>query len=410
MNVSAYIAKRIAFNRQRSFSRFIIRLATSATALSVAAMIITLAFVNGFQRTISQKVFSFWGHIRVQQFEPSKALVAEETPLEQSAAVVNLLKHTKGIKQVQAFATKSAVIDKNREIEGVLFKGVDDHYDFKNLDAFLTAGRWPRFTDSLYSKEIIVSATIARQLNIVLNDSVNVYFISPETGKSNFRKLQVCGIYKTGIEDYDNLFAMGDIRLLRRINNWDHNEIGGYELFLDNYRDMDTLSKVLYDKLPDVWVSRTIKEVYPNIFDWLNIQDVNRDVIFVIMGVVAIINLITCLLILVLERVRMVGILKALGDPDWSIQKIFLYHTAIISGTGILIGLFIGVGVCLLQQYTGFISLNESAYYVSVAPVHIVWWQVAAICAGTLLVCIIALIIPTMLVKTIKPVKAIRFS
>lgn len=410
MNVSAYIAKRIAFNRQRSFSRFIIRLATAATALSVAAMIITLAFVNGFQRTISQKVFSFWGHIRVQQFEPSKALVAEETPLEQNAGVVNLLEHTPGIKQVQAFATKSAVIDKNREIEGVLFKGVDDQYDFTNLDDFLTAGRWPKFTDSLYSKEIIVSATTARQLNIVVNDSVNVYFISPETGKSNFRKLQVCGIYKTGIEDYDNLFALGDIRLLRRINNWDKNQIGGYELFLDNYRNMDALSHELYDKLPDVWVSRTIKEVYPNIFDWLNIQDVNRDVIFVIMGVVAIINLITCLLILVLERVRMIGILKALGNPDWNIQEIFLYHTAIISGRGILIGLFIGVGTCLLQQYTGFISLDESAYYVAKAPVHLIGWQVAAICAGTLLVCIVSLIIPTLLVKTIKPVKAIRFS
>lgn len=373
-------------------------------------MIITLAFVNGFQRTISQKVFSFWGHIRVQQFEPSKALVAEETPLEQNAEVVNLLKHTQGIKQVQAFATKSAVIDKNREIEGVLFKGVDDQYDFKNLDDFLTAGRWPRFTDSLYSKEIIVSATTARQLSIAVNDSVNVYFISPETGKSNFRKLQVCGIYKTGIEDYDNLFALGDIRLLRRINNWDKNQIGGYELFLDNYRNMDLLSHQLYDKLPDVWVSRTIKEVYPNIFDWLNIQDVNRDVIFIIMGVVAIINLITCLLILVLERVRMIGILKALGNPDWNIQEIFLYHTAIISGRGILIGLFIGVGACLLQQYTGFISLDESAYYVAKAPVHLVAWQVAAICAGTLLVCIVSLIIPTLLVKTIKPVKAIRFS
>ncbi|BAV08181.1 ABC transporter permease [Filimonas lacunae] len=410
MNVPAFIAQRIAFNRQRSFSRFIIRLATAATALSVAAMIITVSFVNGFQNTISQKVFSFWGHIRVQEFEPSKALVAEETPLAQNQEVVRILQHTPGVKQVQAFATKSAVIDKNREIEGVMFKGVDEHYDFSNLDNFLTEGRWPRFTDSLYSKDIIVSQIVARQLNIQLNDSVNVYFISPETGKSNFRKLQVCGIYKTGIEEYDNLFAIGDIRLLRRINKWDNNEIGGYELFLNNYRDMDTLSIQLYDKLPDAWVSRTIREVYPNIFDWLNIIDVNQNVLFAIMGIIAIINLITCLLILVLERVRMVGILKALGNPDWGIQKIFLYHTAIISGRGIAIGLVAGLSICLFQQYTGFITLDESAYYVSVAPIHVVWWQVAAICLITLLVCIATLIIPTLLVKTIKPVKAIRFS
>lgn len=372
-------------------------------------MIITLAFVNGFQRTVSQKVFSFWGHVRVQQFESYKALVAEETPLRQNDTVVKLLKGTPGVKQVQAFATKSAVIDKNQEIEGVLFKGVDSTYDFKNLAPFLKAGKWPDFSDSLYSHQIIISQTTATQLSIKVNDSVKVYFISPETGRSNWRRLQVSGIYKTGIEEYDNLFALGDIRLLRRINRWDNNEIGAYELFLENYKDMDTTNNLLYDKLPDAWISRTIREVYPNIFDWLKIQDVNRDVIFIVMSVVAIINLITCLLILVLERTRMVGILKALGMRDWSIQAIFLYNTSIISGAGILIGLVTGVGLCLLQQYTGFIKLDETAYSVSVAPVTIIWWQVLAVCAGTLLVCILSLILPTVFIKTIRPVKAIMF-
>jgi lipoprotein-releasing system permease protein len=410
MNVPAFIAQRIAFNRQRSFSRFIIRLATAATALSVAAMIITLAFVNGFQRTISQKVFSFWGHIRVQQFEPYKALVAEETPLQQNDTVVHLLQQMPGVRQVQAFATKSAVIDKNREIEGVLFKGVDSSYGFDNLAPFLTAGHWPNFSDSLYSRQIIISQTIAGQLNIKVNDSVRVYFISPETGKSNWRQLQVSGLYKTGIEEYDNLFALGDIRLLRRVNKWTNNEIGAYELFLNDYKLMDTISSSLYDKLPEAWVSHTIREVYPNIFDWLNIQDVNRNVIFIVMSVVAIINLITCLLILVLERTRMVGILKALGMPNWDIQGIFLFHTSIISCAGIFIGFAVGVGVCLLQQYTGFIKLNESAYSVAVAPVYIIWWEVAAVCIGTLFVCIASLILPTIFIRTIQPVKAIRFS
>lgn len=410
MDVSAFIAKRIAFNRQKSFSRFIIRLATAATALSVAAMIITVAFVHGFQDTISQKVFSFWGHIRIQEYEPSKALVAEETPILQNQEVLHILKRNENVKQVQAFATKSAVIDKNREIEGVMFKGVDAGYDFHNLDNFLTEGRWPRFNDTLYSKDIIVSQAIAHELSIQLNDTVNVYFVSPETGKSSFRKLLVCGIYKTGIEEYDNLFAIGDIRLLRRVNKWENSEIGGYEIFLNDYHKQDTVNAQLYGQLPGAWISRTIKEVYPNIFEWLNIMDVNRDVLFGIMGIIAIINLITCLLILVLERIRMVGILKALGNPDWGIQQIFLYHTAIISGRGILIGLLAGVGICLLQQYTGFIKLDESAYYVAVAPVHLIWWEVAAICVCTLLICLLTLVIPTLLVKTIKPVKAIRFS
>ena len=409
MNVPAFIAQRIAFNRQRSFSRFIIRLATAATALSVAAMIITLAFVNGFQRTISQKVFSFWGHIRVQQFESYKALVAEESPLLQNDTVLNLLKQTPGVKEIQAFATKSAVLDKNREIEGVLFKGVDSSYGFHNLAPFLTAGHWPDFSDSLYSRQIIVSQTIASQLNIHVKDSVRVYFISPETGKSNWRELQVSGIYKTGIEEYDNLFALGDIRLLRRINRWNNNEIGAYELFIDDYKQMNRINDILYDSLPEAWVSRTIQEVYPNIFDWLKIQDVNRDVIFIVMSIVAIINLITCLLILVLERTRMVGILKALGMPNLNIQFIFLYNTSVIAGAGILIGFATGVGICLLQQYTGFIKLNESAYSVAVAPVYIIWWQVLVVCLGTLGVCIFSLVLPTIFIKTIQPVKAIRF-
>ncbi|RFM28972.1 ABC transporter permease [Deminuibacter soli] len=410
MNLAAFIAQRVAFNRQRSFSRFIIRLAITATALSVAAMIVTLAFVNGFQSAVSEKVFSFWGHIRVQQYEPSKAIVAEEAPLQKNDAVVTLLKEKKGIRQVQAFATKWAVVDKNKEIEGVLFKGVEKNYDFNNLKPFLDSGRWINFADTLYSREIVLSRPVANELNIHLNDTVSLYFISPADGKSSYRKMQVCGIYATGIEEFDNLFAIGDIRLLRRINNWQNNEIGGYELFLNNYRDIDTISNTLYDKLPDEWVSRSTKEVYPYIFDWLNIQDVNRNVIFTIMSVVAIINLITCLLILVLERTRMIGILKAIGTPDWSIQKIFLYHSSIISGIGIAIGLVLGLGFCLLEQYTHFIKLDQSAYYVSSAPVQIIWWQVVLVCVATMGVCLIALIIPTFIIKTVKPVKAIQFS
>ncbi len=409
MNVASFIAKRIAFNNQKSFSRFIIRLATAATALSVAAMIITLSFVNGFQQAVGQKVFSFWGHIRVQQFEEDKSLVAEETPLEQNDTVVQVVKSTPGVKQIQAFATKSAVIEKNKEIEGILFKGVAPNYDFSNLKPFLISGKWINFADTSYSKQIVVSQPIASELQIKVNDTINIYFISPGKTTSSTRRLVVSGIYKTGIEEFDKLFAIGDIRLLRRINNWHNGEIGGYEVFLDDYTKIDTLNSIIHDELPEVWISKSIKEVYPYIFDWLNIQDVNRNVIFIVMAIVAIINLITCLLILVLERTRMVGILKAIGDSDWNIQQIFLYHSVIIACVGILIGFVFGTGVCLLQQYTGLIKLNESAYYVSVAPVKIIWWETGAVCVGTMAVCILALIIPTIFVKTIRPIKAIQF-
>lgn len=409
MNLSVFISKRIALNRQRTFSRFIIRLSIAATALSVAAMILTLSFVNGFQQAVSQKVFSFWGHIRVQQAQPPQSLITEETPLEQNDTVFRMLKNFPGVKHVQSYATKSAVLEKNKEIEGVLFKGVSTNYDFHNLQTFLVAGKWIDFKDTSYSKQIVVSKPIADELHINVNDSIHVVFISPDATSSTVRKLRVTGIYKTGIDDYDKLFAIGDLRLLRKINNWKHGEIGGYEIFLNDYTKMDTISYQLHTDLPLRWESRTIREMYPNIFDWLNILDVNRNVIFIIMAIVAVINLITCLLILVLERIRMVGVLKSIGASDWLIQKIFLYHAAIIAGMGVFIGLVAGLGIYFLQKYTGFIKLDETNYYVSVAPVSIESWQVFLICIATMLVCIISLLLPTLFVRSVKPVNAIRF-
>ncbi len=372
-------------------------------------MIITLAFVNGFQQKVSEKVFSFWGHVRVQKYEPNKSLVAEETPIEKNDTIELLIRHEPGVEKVQSFATKSAVLEKNKEIEGVLLKGIEKGYDSSRLKTYLKEGRWLNFDDSSYSKELLVSAPVAAQLNIRLHDTVTVYFISIIDGSRTYRKLTVAGIYKTGIEEYDKLFVLGDLRLIRRVNGWTAAQTGGYEIFLKDYKNIDTVSNNLSEKLPVQWMSRSIREVYPNIFDWLNIQDVNRNVIFIVMAVVAIINLITCLLILILERTRMVGILKALGAQDGIIQKIFLYHATVITITGIGIGFILGIGICLLQQYTGFIKLDEASYYVATAPVQIIWWQVAAVCVGTAVVCYVSLIIPTLLIKRVNPVKAIQF-
>ncbi|NCI46123.1 ABC transporter permease [Sediminibacterium sp. WSJ-3] len=409
MNLAFHIAKRIAFTGQRSFSRFIIRLSVAATALSVAAMILTMAFVNGFQQTVSQKVFSFWGHIRVQGYEPGKSLVAEENPIARNDTVETIIRQQPGIRNFQGFATKSAVLEKNKEIEGVLLKGIDRNYDSSQLHAYLLQGRWLCFDDSLYSRELMVSAQLAAQLDIRLGDTATVYFISLNDGNRTYRKLRVAGIYKTGIEEYDKLFIIGDLRLLQRVNSWDPDQIGGYEIFLNDYRRIDTVNKQLSDQLPLQWESRSIREVFPNIFDWLNIQDVNRNVIFIVMSVVAVINLITCLLILILERTRMIGILKAVGAGDALIRKIFLYQATAITIRGIGIGLLAGLGLAILQQQTGFIRLDESSYYVATAPVSIIWWQVLAICTATALVCYLALIIPTLLVKRISPIRAIQF-
>lgn len=409
MQLSFFLAQRLSFNKQKSFSRFIIRLATAATALSVAAMILTLSFVNGFQQAISEKVFHFWGHLRVQEYEPDKALIAEETPVPYSDSIYKIIKNQEGILSVNVFATKSAVIENKKEIEGVLLKGVSNTYSSKQIEPFILTGKWLDFTDSFYSRDIIISNYIADRLKIKKGDAIPVYFIQPDAGSATVRSLKVCGIYKTGIEEYDKLFAICDIRLIRQMYHWEHNEIGGFEVLLMDYTKMDTINKQLYANLPDRWISRTIKEVYPNIFDWLAIMNVNRNVIFIVMAVVAIINLVTCLLILILERTRMIGVLKSIGARNGFIQSVFLYNALFITGFGTFFGLLFGVGITLLQQATGFIQLDESAYYVSAAPVVLYVWQVILVCVSTIIVCLLSLLLPLLLIKKVSPVKAIQF-
>ena len=411
MRVASFIANRIAFNRQRSFSRFIIRLSVVATTISVAVMIVTLAFTNGFQETVSQKIFSFWGHVRVQYKQPLKSTIAEEEQIEKNDTVVQLIRQNPNVISIHPFATKYAILKTKDEMDGVLMKGLDSSYDFAHIKRFLKQGRWLKFNDTTYSREIIVSSYTANELNLNLNDKVVIYFIRPD-GSLRPDKLSIVGIYKTGIEDYDKTFAIGDLKLLQRLNGWQTNEIGGYEIFLKDYHQMEKVSDDIYyniEKFPSTWDTKTVRDLYPNIFDWLAMQDVTRNVLIGFMVAVAVINLITCLIILVLERIRMVGVLKALGARNWTVQKIFLQHSTLITIAGIILGAVFGVGLCWLQQSTGFIKLNEEAYYMTEAAVKIVWWQIALICGCTLVICFLVLMIPSFIVRRVRPVKAIQF-
>ncbi|MBC6492282.1 ABC transporter permease [Flavihumibacter stibioxidans] len=409
MNIAGYIARKIAFNTQKSFSRFIIRLAIAATTISVTAMIIAMAFTNGFQYAISQKIFNFWGHIRVQHYEPDKVMIAEEYPIEKNDTVQNLKKVVPGITGIQAYATKNAILKTSESIEGVLFKGIEKNYDTARLQSFLKEGHWMSYPDSGYSNEIILSAYTANQLNLKVNDPILIYFIQNDGSAPRARKLNIAGIYKTGIEDYDKLIAIGDLRLIQKLNNWPENQIGGYEIFLDDYRRMDTLNETIFTHLPDLWNSKTIKEIYPSIFDWLALQDQTIGIVLLIMIIVAVLNLITCLIILVLERTRMVGVLKALGAYNGTIQKVFLYHGAIITLAGILLGNIIAFTLIYLQSRYGFIKLPEEMYYISKAEVKLIPWQILAVNAGTFIICMAVLLIPSLIIRKIQPVRAIQF-
>ena len=416
MKVAGFIANRIAFNQSRtqggkkSFSRFIIRLSIAATVISVAVMIITLALANGFQESVSQKIFSFWGHIRIQEKQPDKAMIAEEVPIEKNDSLVKVIKKNPEVKSIHPFATKYAILKTRDDIEGVLLKGLDGTYDSTHLKQFMQQGRFLKFNDSTYSRDIIISSYTAAQLKLKTNDRILIYFIRPD-GTLRPDKLTVAGIFKTGIDEYDKVFAIGDIKLIRRLNDWNANEIGGYEIFLNDYTKIDKVADQIYnlDIFPQTWDTKSVKDISPNIFDWLKMQDTTRNVLIGFMIVVAVINLITCLIILVLERLRMIGILKSLGATDWTVQKIFLRYSTIITITGIVLGTLFALALLYLQKETGFIKLKEEAYYVSTAKVKIIWWQVSAICSGTLLICFLVLMIPTYLVRRIQPVKAIQF-
>ncbi len=381
-----------------------------ATVISVTVMIVTLSFANGFQETVSQKVFSFLGHIRIQEKQPDRAIISEETPIIQNDSLVQTIKKNPLVTSIHPFATKYAILKNKDDIEGVLLKGFDKSYDFQHLRPFIQQGRPIQFNDSTYSREIIISAYTANQLELKLNDRILIYFIRPD-GSIRPDKLMVTGIFKTAVEDYDRTFAIGDIALIRRLNEWQAKEIGGYEIFLHDYNKIDQAVDEIYNlnDFPPTWNTESVKDISPNIFDWLGMQTTTRSVLIIIMVIVAIINLITCLIVLVLERLRMIGVLKSLGATDWTVQKIFLQHAAFITVSGIILGVTIALGILFLQEKTGFIKLKEDAYYMSEAAVKIVWWQVGVICLGTLVISLLILTIPSILVRKVQPVKAIQF-
>jgi lipoprotein-releasing system permease protein len=371
-------------------------------------MIMALAFVAGFQEAVANKVFSFWGHIRVQQQLPSVSGLAEELPSNKNDTIAKTLQQVPQIKWVDVFATKSAMLKTPESIEGILLKGVDVSFHKERIAPYIIEGGWLTFDTATSQYPVLISAYTAKQLQLKTGDKAFLYFIESEESLPRVRPVQVCGIYKTSIEEYDKTFVLVDLQLIQKINNWSSHQIAGYEITLHDYRKDESVSNQLLDSIPVSWYATRVREIYPNIFDWLNLQNTNRQIIIAIMCAVAIMNLITCLLILVLERSRMIGLLKATGAADSQVQSIFWTQGIIIALTGIILGNILGLGLCWLQQATGFIRLDEAAYYVAQAPVKLIWWQVVLVNGITFAVSLLVLLIPSLLVRKINPVKALR--
>ncbi|MFM7646288.1 MAG: ABC transporter permease [Sphingomonadales bacterium] len=411
MKLVSFLADRIYTSRANRFSGLVIRISLGATIISVAVMIVTVALAEGFQQHISEKVFSFWGHIRIQEKQPGKAIIAEEIPIRHNQRLIQLLRQQPGVRSIHPFATRYALLKTREQMEGVMLKGLDHPQQFKPLSSFLQEGSVPALPDSGYSRDLLLSRYTAQRLQLKTGDTLLLYFIR-EGSVPAVKKMHVSGIYKTDIEDYDQLFAIGDIELIRQLNQWESDQVGGYEVFLNDPRQMESSATALYalSDFPATWDAISVKEVSPQLFDWLQMQDLTRNVLVGFMTVVALINLICCLLILVLERVRMIGLLKAIGATDWLVQRIFLRYGVWITIQGVLIGTLIALGLLWLQEKTGFVTLDETAYFMDKAAVKIIPWQVVAIGAGTIICSFLILLIPSWLVKKISPVQAIRFT
>jgi len=429
MNFEFFISRRVAANGQQSFSRIIIRIAAGAVALSIAVMITATSLISGFKQEISSKIFGFWGHIHITDLDVGQSLLdaypihikqnfypfldtVQSVPYTEEVTrfgkIIEKERRTKGgIRHIQTFALKPGIIKSKAEIEGIILKGVGKDFDWDFMAHYIKKGQAIAHADSAMSSDILISQQTADRLRVDVGDKFVVHFV--EKGEQLKRRFNICGIYRTGLEEYDRKFALVDIRQIQRLLGWSENEVGGFEVFIEDIDDLLPIEDYVYGELPNDLNSETIRSKFPEIFEWLELQNINETVIMALMLSVAIINMMTALLILILERANMIGILKALGTANWSIRRIFLYYAAYIMLAGLFWGNLIGIGLCWLQDRFGFIQLDEANYYLSVAPVDINGWTILLLNVGTLIITLVFLVIPSYLVSTISPVKAIRF-
>lgn len=430
MQFSYFLASRVAASGQRSFSRLIIRIAVVAVALSVAVMVVSTALIAGFKQEIADKIFGFWGHIHITDPSANRSLleaypISREQPFYpglDSVAQVEYITFDEilgqeverremtagGIRHIQVYALFPGIIDTGKELEGIVLKGVGDDFEWSFLEDYLVRGDTLRLSPDSLSRDILISQQTADRLNVDVGDNFIVNFV--EKGEQLKRRFLIQGIYKTGLEEYDRQFALVDIRQIQRLLGWREDQVGGFEVFVEDLNDLDPIAEyIYYEELPTDLYAETIRQKVPEIFDWLDLQDINEAVILGLMTVVAIINMMTALLILILERTNMIGILKALGATNWTIRRIFLYYASYIILLGLFWGNVLGLLLCWLQDRFGFIRLDEANYYLSVAPVAVNWWSILLLNAGTLAVILLFLLIPSWMVTRISPVKAIRF-
>jgi len=379
-------------------------IATTSVALGLAIMFIAVAILTGFKKEIREKVVGYSGHVLITGFSENPGL--EPDPVERRQPFLAKLSNTREVSHVQVFATKAGIIKTQDHIQGVVFKGVGPDYHWDFFRSRLETGRVPAISDTGRCDEVVVSRKTADLLHLRNGDDLRMYFVAGNATLG--RKFRITGIFNTGLEEFDKMYVLGDIHHIRKLNNWTPGQVGGFEVFLHRFDDMDRMGAEIYRMIGFNLDASTIRMIHQQIFDWLDLQDMNVLIILILVILVSSTTIVSTLLILVLERTSMIGILKALGMSNGGIRRVFIWNALYITGWGMVWGNLLAFTLCFLQGRYGLVTLPEDTYYVSVIPVNLDALNIVAINAGTLLVCYLVFLLPSFVVSRIPPVRAIR--
>ncbi|MGO4771685.1 ABC transporter permease [Flavobacterium sp. W22_SRS_FK3] len=410
MNSEYFIAKRLiaAKEYKSSISAPIIKIAISAIAIGIIMMVVSVATGIGLQQKIREKVSAFNGQIIISNYDNNNSDVTL-VPISKKQDFYPNFKSVPEVSHIQAIASKAGIIRTENAFEGIIFKGVGADYDWNNLKEYLVEGKLPDFSKNL-NEDVIISKFLADRLNLKIGDHFNTFFIKEEQGKlPNIRRFKITAIFNSGFQNFDATYIIGDIRHIQRINKWSPDQVGAFEIFVKDFKDIKRSGDQIYNQTSSSLDTKTIIEKYSYIFDWLQLFDFNIIVILAVMILVATINMVVALLVLILERTQMIGILKALGANNWIVRKIFLYNAFYLIIRGLFWGNLIGISILLIQHQFGIVQLNPENYYVNQAPVYINWFYVLLLNLMTIVICFVVLLIPSYIITKISPVKAIRF-
>ncbi len=394
-------------NKSSGRSGLIVNIAIAAVAISVAVMLISIAVVQGYKLQITNKITGFSNHIQISRLDFNNSF--ETNPIYRDAKIEQTLHSDNRIEFIQPYATKAGIIKTSTEFEGIVLKGIDQSFNWGFIQSCLSYGEVFVPNDSSASNKIVISFSTAQKLQLKIGQGLVVYFVQEDGSIPRARKFTISGIYSTGFSDLDALYGVIDIRHIQRLNKWDKNQITGYEVKLKKYDDLILTASDLLPLMPMYLQVKTIVDVYPQLFDWLGLLDLNVLVIIVLMVVVACINMSTALLILIVERSNMIGMLKAMGTNNKQVQRIFVFMAARLIGKGLLIGNTLGLLICVTQYYLGWIKLDEEAYFLNQVPIFLNALDVLWINIGAFVLCLLIMLLPAQFVSKITPVKAIKF-